>query len=198
MMAHSLPDPGRKLQQDFAEAAVDLELDLVPAGAHPAEEVRSIGIMAKRGAPNAIVQLDLAPAPVAGDSDQAIQDLLTRWEQLLPEELEANFGDCTLDPYVAVGEWVVSVDLEQIQHWRAGEAHTQALAQRPALDQRKIELSYFHIVYAGTARAIVTYHVQESYPESTQVFSGNAGAILVHVAAGWRIASYTKAEQVGI
>jgi hypothetical protein len=197
-MAHSLSDPGRKLQQEFAEAAVDLELDLVPAGAHPAEEVRSIGIMAKRGAPNAIVQLDLAPAPVASDSNRAIQDLLTRWEQLMPEELETKFGDCTLDPYVAVGEWVVSVDLQQIQHWRAGAAHAQALADRPDWPHREIAVSHFHIVYAGAARAIATYHVRETYPKSSKVFSGNAGAILVHVAAGWRIASYTKAEQVGI
>jgi hypothetical protein len=197
-MAHSLPDLGRKLQQDFAEAAVDLDLDLAPAAAIPEEEVRSIGIMAKRGAPNAIVQLDLAPAPVAGDSDQAIQDLLRTWEQLLPEELETKFRDCALDPYVAVGEWVVRVDQEQIRHWRAGDWHAKALAERPPLDQRRIELSHFHIVYAGAARAIVTYHVRESYPGSAKIFSGNAGAILVHVADGWRIASYTKAEQVGL
>jgi hypothetical protein len=197
-MAHSLPDPGRKLQQDFAEAAVDLDLPLEPAGTATGEEVRSIGIMAKRGAPNAIVQLDLAAAPEQSDSDHAIRRLLTHWERMMPEELEAKFRDCALDPYVAVGEWVVKVDTGQIQHWRAGDSYAKALAERPPLVEREIEVSHLHIVYAGAARAIVTYHVRESYPKSSKVFSGNAGAILVHVEQGWRIASYTKSEQVGL
>ena len=196
-MAHSLSDRDRMLQQAFAEAAVDLDLDLTPAGA--AEEVRSIGIMAKRGAPGAITRFDLLASPAAGDdSDRVIEDLLTAWEQILPEDLPARFRDFALDPYVAVGEWVVSVDEKQIEHWLAGDSYTQAQKERPPLTERKIDLSHVRVLYVGAARAIVTYHVRESYPGHHGVFSGNAGAILVHVKDGWRIASYTKAEQVGL
>jgi hypothetical protein len=194
-MAHSLSDPDRTLQQAFAAAAVDLDLDLAPAG----EEVRSIGIMARKGAPNAIARTDLLASPSAGDdSDRVLEDLLTAWEQILPQDLPARFRDCALDPYIAVGEWVVSVDEQQIEHWLAGKSLAQALADRPPLAERKIELSHVRIIYVGAARAIATYHVRESYPGHHGVFSGNAGAILVHMKEGWRIASYTKAEQVGL
>ena len=79
-----------------------------------------------------------------------------------------------------------------------GALEHAARVARPPLEERQIELSHFHIVYVGAARAIATYHVRESYPKQNKIFSGNAGAILVHVQAGWRIASYTKAEQVGL
>lgn len=181
----------------FDEAGIELE------GAHPAS--RSIGILAFPGAPNPVHKLELQDAETnlklpGGESSQdaAIADLVTRWENLKPQEMLERFREFALDPYIAVGEWMVKINEETIQSWLKGDRLTAALRKRPHLDSRRLEVQQLRIVYIGRNKACATYHLVETYTDNPMTFSGNGAVFLVHMAEGWKIAAYTKASEVGI
>lgn len=186
----------------FDEAGIELE------EAEPAS--RSIGILAIPGAPNAVHALELqdvgtaetAPrttSPAAtGGHDAVIADLISRWENLKPHEMLAHYREFALDPYVAVGEWMVMINEETIESWAKGERLSALLKKRPHLDSRRIEVQQLQIVYIGRNKACATYHLVETYTDNPMTFSGNGAVFLVHLAEGWKIAAYTKASEVGI
>lgn len=195
------PEEGQ-LFSAFDEAGIELE------EAEPAS--RSIGILAIPGAPNAIHALELDNVETADTSDQTtslasissqdgvIADLITRWENLKPQEMLAHYREFALDPYVAVGEWMVMINEETIESWAKGERLSALLRKRPHLDSRRLEVQQLRIVYIGRNKACATYHLVETYTDSPMTFSGNGAVFLVHLAEGWKIAAYTKASEVGI
>lgn len=178
----------------FDEAGIELE-EAAPAS-------RSIGILAFPGAPNAVHALELRDASDSTNeivtSDSAIADLITRWENLKPQEMLDRYREFALDPYVAVGEWMVMINRETIESWLRGDRLTAALKKRPHLDSRRLEVQQLRIVYIGRNKACATYHLVETYTDNPMTFSGNGAVFLVHVAEGWKIAAYTKASEVGI
>jgi len=179
-----------ELPDVFAEAGFDLEEKT------PTAPSRSIGFLAIQGAPSPIVETDLQPFDPPA-SDAAIRQLVTGWESLTPTEFAQRHAEFALEPYVAVGEWVVPIDHNRINAWVGGEYLARALAERPRLETRRIEVQQLQIVYVGNDKAVATYHVVERYEGSERMYSGNAAVILVHLAEGWRIAAYTKTGSVG-
>ncbi|HZF08323.1 MAG TPA: hypothetical protein VFE33_05990 [Thermoanaerobaculia bacterium] len=179
-----------ELHDVFAEAGFDLEEKT------PTAPSRSIGFLAIQGAPSPIVETDLKPFdPPASDS--TLRELVTGWESLTPTEFAQRHAEFALEPYIAVGEWVVPIDRNRINAWVDGEYLARALAERPRLETRRIKVQQLRIVYIGNDKAVATYHVVERYEGSPQTYSGNAAVILVHLAKGWRIAAYTKTGSVG-
>lgn len=195
------PDEGQ-LFNAFDEAGIELE-EAPPAS-------RSIGILAFPGAPNAVHELELkdvgasrkktAAAAVSGESkqDKVIATLITRWENLKPQEMLEQYRDFALDPYIALGEWMVKINERTIRSWLKGRRLGILLKKRPHIDSRRVEVQQLNIVYIGRNKACATYHLVESYTDNPMTFSGNGAVFLVHLAEGWRIAAYTKASEVGI
>ena len=178
------------LYEAFAEAGFELERKVETPS-------RSIGFLAIKGAPSPIAETDLEDIDVAG-ADADISELVTGWERLTPSELAERHREFDLDPYVAVGEWVVPIDHNRIEAWLHGEYLARALADRPRLESRRIEIQQLRIVYMGASKAVATYFLVERFEDSAVVYSGNAAVILVHLREkGWRIACYTKAANVG-
>jgi len=177
-------------QGAFDEAGFELE---AKSGEVP---TRTVGILAFHGAPSPLVETDLKEIGAA-ESDGPIAELITRWENLTPQQLLKQHKKLALDPFVAFGEWVVPIDHNRIEAWLHGEYLARALAERPRLESRSIEVQKIKIVYIGRNKAVATYRVVERYQDSPKVYSGNAAVILVHLAKGWRIAGYTKDGSVG-
>ncbi|HWM93442.1 MAG TPA: hypothetical protein VN493_21960 [Thermoanaerobaculia bacterium] len=189
-----------RLREAFEESGFELE-----KGAEPVS--RSIGFLAFPGAPNPIHRHELEAVASAiannrtgtgSDQDAVIGHLITQWENLKPEEMLARYREFALDPYIAVGEWTVPITKTTIESWLRGERLTVALAKRPHLDTRNVEVQQLRIVYVGRDKAVATYHLVETYTDNPMTFTGNGGMILVHLPEGWRIASCTKASEVGI
>ena len=186
----------------FDEAGIELE------EAHPAS--RSIGILAFPGAPNPVHKLELedvaasrkkaAAAAASGESpqDKVIAKLITRWENLKPQEMLDRFREFALDPYIALGEWMVKINEKTIRSWVKGRRLDILLKKRPHIDSRRVEVQELRIVYIGRNKACATYHLVETYKDNPMTFSGNGAVFLVHLAEGWKIAAYTKASEVGI
>jgi len=178
-------------EEAFAEAGFELERKPEPGPS------RSIGFLAFHGAPSPLVATDLEDYDKA-NADAAIGDLITGWENLTPAKLLKEHGKYALDPYVAVGEWMVPIDHNRIKAWVSGEYLQRAIATRPNLERRRIEIKKVRIVYVGSSKAVATYNLVERYEGSSEVFSGNAAVFLVNLKKkGWRIAAYTKDSSVG-
>lgn len=184
------PSRVEELHEVFTEAGFELE---EKAATTPS---RSIGFLAIKGAPSPLVETDLADVDTA-ESDAEIGELITSWERLTPKQLYKQHAKFALQPYVAFGEWVVPIDHNRIEAWLNGEYLARALAERPRLETRSIEVQKVKIVYIGRNRAVATYRLVERYEGNSKVYSGNAAVILVHLAKGWRIAGYTKDGSVG-
>src|SRR5215210_277444 len=194
------PSEKEQLREAFEESGFELE-----KGAEPVS--RSIGFLAFPGAPNPIHRHELQPVTVesannrpgiGSEQDAIIGELITQWENLKPQEMLARYREFALDPYIAVGEWTVPITEATIESWLRGERLTAALAKRPHLDARHVEVRQLRIVYVGRDKAVATYHLVETYTDNPMTFTGNGGMILVHLPQGWRIAACTKASEVGI
>ena len=205
-MSHPLSQSEKEqLREAFDEAGIELEKPAEP-------KALSIGFLAFPGAPNPIHALELhdvesqesadttSLAGTSGTSSQdaILADMITRWENLKPAEMLAHYREFALDPYIAIGEWIVPITYTTIESWLRGERLTAVLKKRPHIDSRRVEVQNLRIVYVGRDKAIATYHLVETYTDNPMTFTGNGGIIFVHLAEGWKIAACTKASEVGI
>ncbi|HEX6902305.1 MAG TPA: hypothetical protein VF789_21485 [Thermoanaerobaculia bacterium] len=194
-MSDRNPVPAREadLQQAFDRQAGSLGLRLEPAPGSGA--VRSIGEAFFFGTTEDYDVPEAPPAVGAAD-DAEIQTLLNEAFVLTPQQLAADWRDYYADPFQAVGEsWTTRMDDKKIKKWLKSPELAQWLQDFPIFTPRQVLLSNITILYLGNVRAVVTYHVQETYQNAT-VAAGNGAAIVIKLdGLGWRILVITKMDR---
>jgi hypothetical protein len=125
--------------------------------------------------------------------DEAIEDLITRFESMDPETFIREWKHYAAEPYVGVGNhWVGVIDEANVKHWFESENLARARESFPPFSPRRISVSNVRVVYLEPTRAVVTYHVEEEY-RNGRVTAGNTCSIVMKTAhAGWKIVVNTK------
>lgn len=174
---------------DFSDVRLTLE------ERPPAEEVCAVGVAFAFFSPQVAVNTAAAEAVDAGD-DEAIEELITRFESMDPETFIRDWRRYAVEPYVGVGNhWSGIIDEATVQHWYGSEDLAKARVSFPPFSPRKITVSNTHIVYLEATRAVVTYHVEEEY-RNGRVTAGNTCSIVMKTAeAGWKIVVNTKGSR---
>lgn len=179
-------------QRIFEELAPDLQLNvdeevgenrmvgvaLVPA-AHSTKEATSAEI----------------PATASGSDQAAIEDVLTQWETLHPEDLMKRWREVATDPFIAIGPgWIKEVDAKFIKDWFTSKAFAKLLENYQPFNPRRTAISNVTIVHIGASLASVTYQAEEETRAKNTV--GNGGALVMKTKAGWRIAAVARYDQL--
>ena len=129
---------------------------------------------------------DFEPKPVGRPADEnpQIEALVRDYESLGPDGLAQHFTTYALDPLVLVH----SSGLGMVRADRVDDSDVvEQMRKYPLKSPRDITITNVQVVHIGGSRAAVTYTVDENFSDGSSIHS-NAVAIVVKVAAGWRIA----------
>lgn len=161
----------------------------------PAEEVCAVGVAFAFFSPQVALNTARSEAVDATD-DQAIEELITRFESMDPETFIRDWRRHAAEPYVGVGNhWVGLIDEANVKYWYESADLAKARVGFPPFSPRKITVSNTNIVYLEPTRAVVTYHVEEEY-RNGRVTAGNTCSIVMKTAEdGWKIVVNTKGSR---
>lgn len=179
------------LQTAFEEQAQDLDLQLEEGEAGN----RMIGV-AFVPAAHGRQSGDADDAPTALDSSdtEQIQQILTEWETMHPDDFDKHWRNVTTEPFIAIGPgWIKSADQAFVDAWTSSDGLKQLVDDWAPFNPRKTDLSNIQIVFVGEALASATYQTREETGASPTI--GNAAAILMKTDAGWRIAAITRYDR---
>lgn len=181
------------LQAAFDEQAVRLGLGLELSDAVRLES-RTVGVLllAKReGEIEVPVKPAVLAASVGPNDDDEIRKVITGWESLHPEDVPAQYGVYTTDPFAGVGEFMAFVDRDRVQAFLASDRYKKEI--EPSLYRpRRLKIYELHITYLGRHKAMATYRIEEEHPNDPPSTVVNSGAILVKPAGEWKLAVMTK------
>ena len=174
---------------DFTEILLTLEEAALP------DEVCAVGVAFAAFSPQLAVKT-ADPEAVDDGDDEAIEDLIARFEAMDPETFLRDWKRYAAEPYVGVGNhWVGIIDEANVKHWFESENLARARASFPPFSPRRITVSNVSIVYLEPTRAVVTYHVEEEY-RNGRVTAGNTCSIVMKTAdEGWKIVVNTKGSR---
>ena len=176
-----------KLREALASVADQIPLETEASGAARMQTFGAAFAMASK-------MVSVSPGAVVDSVQEGdpIEELVTRWESLSPEEMESSWRDYTTDPYVGFGEgWVGKVDQAAIDHWIGSDELKTALADYPIYSPRKVKIENLRVVHLGADRAAATYRVEEEHTNG-KVTAGNALAVLMLDGGGWKIVAASK------
>lgn len=174
---------------DFADVPLTLEEDSLP------DEVCAVGVAFAIFSPQLAVETADPEAVDQGDDD-AIEDLIIKFESMNPETFIEEWKRYAAEPYVGVGNhWVGIIDEANVKHWFESENLARARESFPPFSPRRITVSNVRIMYLEPTRAVVTYHVEEEY-RNGRVTAGNTCSIVMKTAhEGWKIVVNTKGSR---
>lgn len=188
------PNPDNRIlfQRIFEELAADMPLNVDGE----VEENRMVGVAL---VPAAHSSKDTTSAQIpakASDSDQAaIEEILTLWETLHPEDLLERWREVATEPFIAIGPgWIKEVDDRFIKDWFTSPAFRKLIENYQPFNPRRTAISNVNIVHIGHSLASVTYQAEEETKAKNTV--GNGGALVMKTKAGWRIAAVARYDQL--
>ncbi|HBL26585.1 MAG TPA: hypothetical protein DD490_07105 [Acidobacteria bacterium] len=191
---------GESVQHAFDRQADQLGLRVEPEG--DAARLRTIGIAI--ACVNRIVDVEMAKeapagfvtktaAPAAASSDADIQQVITGYETLAPEDFVRQWRNYATDPHVGIGwGWLAPINTEVVDRWLERPELQEVLRAFPPYSPRRITVSDLRIVYIGPSRAAATYRVEEEHTNG-RISGGNTVAVLMKIeGGGWKIVAASK------
>jgi hypothetical protein len=129
----------------------------------------------------------------AGASDKAaIKALITSWASLHPKQVLANWQKYATSPYTVVGAGKAQrVNGAYLRKWLKSKPLATLMAWFPFPARRTPKLSGIKITWLGGDTAAVTWAEAETATNGRR-YKGNAAAIVVKTAKGWRITVTSK------
>ena len=183
---------GSDVQAAFNEAAESLDLRIEQPT--PAAN-RSVGIFIIPVQATPVIETDPADPEVdfGPDDEQAIRQLVKRWESTDPQNVPATWAACATEPAIAVADdWVAPITIAQLEDGLESEEFRQQLIDYPLYSPRKTSVDAIAITFIGNTSAAATYTFREEYTNG-KIFAGNSIMILVKDSSNdWRATVFTK------
>ncbi len=195
-MSQHLDDksPSNKIlfQRIFEELASGIHLNVE----EQVGENRMVGVALVPAAHSSKETTSAEIPSVASTSDRdGIEQALTLWETLHPDDLINRWREVATEPFIAIGPgWVKEVDEQFIHDWFTSESFRKLLENYQPFNPRRTALSNINIVHIGECLASVTYQAEEETQGRNTV--GNGGALMMKTKVGWRIAAISRYDQL--
>lgn len=178
----------RSLEEIAGELGLGLEEEPAPR--------RMVGVLVPAAHSTSDVDQTEPPDAAGEDDDAAIEQLITRWEQLEHHEVMEVAGDVTSDPYVAITpSGTQLVDRQALEEWVKSDHFRHHREKFAGARPSERQVSGFQVVYLGPAMASVTYRTEEEGTDG-RVYVSSSAAIVRREQGGWRVAAFTKFAQV--
>lgn len=160
------------------------------------EPRRMVGVLVPAAHSTSDVDQTEPPDAAGENDDAAIEQLITRWEQLEHDEVMEVAGEVTSDPYVAITPGGTQlVDRAALEEWVESDHFEEHREKFAGANPSERQVSGFQIVYLGPAMASVTYRTEETGTDG-RVYVSNSAAIVRREQGGWRVAAFTKFAEV--
>lgn len=180
-----------RIRRAVEDAAPELGLGLE----EKAQGRKMVGLLVPAAHSTQDVDETEPPEAAGEDDDQAIADVVDRWEQIQHHEVTEVAADVTADPYAAIAPtWTRLIDSKTLRDWvRSDEFKKQKDTFTPAAGAHR-DVSDLEVTYIGPSMACATYRSEEKGENG--VYLSQAAAILRREDGGWRIAAITKHAEV--
>lgn len=183
-----------RMQEAFERQADDLGLD-PPVPESPSTPGRMVGIAAVGTHSLVEFEHDKPPTP-HGDADrEAIEEVITKFESLHPQDFLAEWRHIATNPYVGVGEEQMgTIEEEGARSFFDSEDFQETVRLFPPFEPRKMTISQMEIVFIGATRAAATYRAEEEFQNGEHKLD-NCAAILVKLDDGWKVCAVTTKDK---
>ena len=186
------PDNRILFQRIFEELAPGIPLNVE----EEVGENRMVGVALTPAAHSSKDPTSEEVPSAASTSDQdGIEEALTKWETLHPDDLIDRWREVATEPFIAIGPgWVKEVDHQFIHDWFTSDSFKKLLENYQPFNPRRTSISNLNIVHIGNSLASVTYQAEEETQGRNTI--GNGGALMMKTKAGWRIAAVARYDQL--
>ena len=126
------------------------------------------------------------------DAITAIQDLILKFESLLPTDVKASYGVLTTAPYTSISNGVAEViDGPALDSWIASPSFSAAIATYNGNQPHQINLIRFDAILIDELTASAQYVLREEISPGNVQFA-TAAVIAVKDSDGWKITTHLQ------